>query len=120
MIWYRRKLSNTSDLNLYIAYESIRKSHMNRSFKSLLIIMVALMLSGCGDVAEDGFTQAQLDAFIEEDYEDMLRKYALLDDYGKSAVDSVLRTEFKRAQEQGTLNSGQSISVSVRSKRKRE
>ena len=70
MIWYRRKLSNTSDLNLYIAYESIRKSHMNRSFKSLLIIMAALMLSGCGDVAEDGFTQAQLDAFIEEDYED--------------------------------------------------
>ena len=54
---------------------------------------------------------------VEEDYEDMLRKYALLDDYGKSAVDSVLRTEFNRAQEQGTLNSGQSISVSVRSKK---
>ena len=53
---------------------------------------------------------------VEEDYEDMLRKYALLDDYGKRAVDSVLRTEFNRAQEQGTLNSGQSISVSVRSK----
>ena len=55
---------------------------------------------------------------VEEDYEDMLRKYALLDDYGKSAVDSILRTEFNRAQEQGTLNSGQSISVSVRSKPK--
>ena len=54
---------------------------------------------------------------VEEDYEDMLRKYALLDDYGKSAVDSVLRTEFNRAQEQGTLNRGQSISVSVRSKK---
>ena len=53
---------------------------------------------------------------VEEDYEDMLRKYALLDEYGKSAVDSVLRTEFNRAQEQGTLNSGQSISVSVRSR----
>ena len=53
---------------------------------------------------------------VEEDYEDMLRKYALLDDYGKRAVESVLRTEFNRAQEQGTLNSGQSISVSVRSK----
>lgn len=54
---------------------------------------------------------------VEEDYEDMLRKYALLDDYGKSAVDSVLRTEFNRAQEQGTLNSGQNISVSVKSRR---
>lgn len=53
---------------------------------------------------------------VEEDYEDMLRKYALLDDYGKSAVDSVLRTEFNRAQEQGTLNSSMSISVSVRSR----
>ena len=53
----------------------------------------------------------------EEDYEDMLRKYALLDEYGKSAVDSVLRTEFNRAQEQGTLNSSKSISVSVRSKK---
>jgi len=57
---------------------------------------------------------------VEEDYEDMLRKYALLDEYGKSAVDSVLRTEFNRAQEQGTLNSNKSISVSVRSKLKHE
>lgn len=53
---------------------------------------------------------------VEEDYEDMLRKYALLDEYGKSAVDSVLRTEFNRAQEQGTLNNSKSITVSVRSK----
>ena len=57
---------------------------------------------------------------VEEDYEDMLRKYALLDDYGKAAVDSVLRTEFNRAQEQGTLNNSQSISVSVLSKKKDE
>ena len=57
---------------------------------------------------------------VEENYEDMLRKYALLDEYGKSAVDSVLRTEFNRAQEQGTLNSSKSISVSVRSKLKHE
>ena len=54
---------------------------------------------------------------VEEDYEDMLRKYALLDEYGKSAVDSVLRTEFNRAQEQGTLNSRQNITVSVKSRR---
>ena len=53
---------------------------------------------------------------VEEDYEDMLRKYALLDEYGKSAVDSVLRAEFNRAQEQGTLNSKQNISVSVKSR----
>lgn len=61
--------------------------------------------------------EAQLGEWsVEEDYEDMLRKYALLDDYGKAAVTSVLRTEFNRAQEQGTLNSSKSISVSVRSK----
>ena len=43
-----------------------------------------------------------------------LRKYTLFDDYGKEAVDAVLRKEFNRAKEQGTLNS-MSISVSVRS-----
>lgn len=52
----------------------------------------------------------------EERYEDMIRRYALLDDYGKAAVDAVLRVEFRRSQEQGTLNSGQSLSVSVLSK----
>ena len=51
---------------------------------------------------------------VEEQYEDMLRKYTLLDDYGKDAVDAVLRKEFNRAQEQGTLNNSMSISVSVR------
>ena len=59
----------------------------------------------------------QLDDWqVEEQYEDMLRKYTLLDDYGKDAVDAVLRKEFNRAQEQGTLNNSMSISVSVRSK----
>ena len=53
---------------------------------------------------------------VEEQYEDMLRKYTLLDDYGKDAVDAGLRKEFNRAQEQGTLNNSMSISVSVRSK----
>ena len=57
---------------------------------------------------------------VEEQYEDMLRKYTLLDDYGKDAVDAVLRKEFNRAQEQGTLNNSMSISVSVRSKAKTE
>ncbi len=46
------------------------ESHMNRSIQSLLIIATAMMLAGCADVSEDGFTQAQLDAFVEEDYED--------------------------------------------------
>lgn len=55
---------------------------------------------------------------VEEDYEDMLRRYTLLDDYGRATVDSVLRTEFNRAQEQGTLNNSKSITVSVRSKPK--
>ena len=54
---------------------------------------------------------------VEEEYEDILRKYALLDDYGKAAVESVLRAEFKRTQEQGTLNSEQIIMVSVKSKK---
>lgn len=55
---------------------------------------------------------------VEEEYEDVLRKYALLDEYGKAAVDAVLRAEFNRSQEQGTLYNGQIISVSVRSKQK--
>ena len=44
-----------------------------------------------------------------------LRKYTLFDDYGKEAVGAVLRKEFNRAKEQGTLNNSMSISVSVRS-----
>ncbi len=57
---------------------------------------------------------------VEEKYEDVLRKYALLDDYGKAAVDSVLRIEFNRTQEQGTLNSSKIIFVSVQSKLKKD
>ena len=53
---------------------------------------------------------------VEEDYEDMLRKYILLDDYGKELVDAVLRKEFNRAMDQGTLNSKKGMSVIVRSK----
>ena len=53
---------------------------------------------------------------VEEDYEDMLRKYILLDDYGKELVDAVLRKEFNRAMDQGTLNSKKGMSVIVHSK----
>lgn len=58
--------------------------------------------------------------WVEEEYEDVVRKYALLDEYGKAAVDAVLRAEFNWAQEQGTLNNSLIISVSVRSKQKAE
>ncbi len=51
---------------------------------------------------------------VQEEYEDVLRKFALLDGYGQNAVAGVLRSEFARCQEQGTLKSGKSISVSVK------
>ena len=51
---------------------------------------------------------------VEEDYEDMLRKYVLLAEFGQRAVESLIRSEFVRCQEQATLNSGYGVSVSVR------
>jgi len=57
----------------------------------------------------------QLGAWIvEEEYEDVIRKFTLLDEFGQKTVSGVLRTEFARCQEQGTLRSGESVSVSVR------
>lgn len=53
---------------------------------------------------------------IVDELEDTFRKYALLDEYGKSAVNAVLRNEFNRSQEQGTLNKEMNISVSVKFK----
>ena len=53
---------------------------------------------------------------IQEDYEDVLRKYVLLDDFGQRSVESLIRSEFVRCQEQGTLNSSQIITVSVKAK----
>ena len=50
---------------------------------------------------------------VEEDYEDVIRKYSLLDDFGQKAVDGLLRAEFARCQEQGTLRNGESVAVSV-------
>ena len=79
-----------------------------------------LYLIGSTDQPTAARTEKDVDQLadwaIEEDYEDMLRRYTLLDDYGKATIDSVLRTEFNRCQEQGTLYSGMSIAVSVRSK----
>lgn len=51
---------------------------------------------------------------VQEEYEDVMRKFSLLDEYGQRSVAAVLRVEFARCQEQGTLKSGKSVSVSVR------
>ena len=51
---------------------------------------------------------------IREEYEDVMRKYSLLDDFGQKTIAAVLRMEFARCQEQGTLKSGKSVSVSVK------
>lgn len=78
------------------------------------------ILGTSDDARSPKLTEEELDQLaewtVEQDYEDMLRKYALLDDYGKTAIDAVLRAEFNRCQEQGTLYNGISIAVSVRSK----
>lgn len=50
---------------------------------------------------------------MQEEYEDVMRKYSLLDDFGQKTIAAVLRMEFARCQEQGTLKSGKSVSVSV-------
>ena len=51
---------------------------------------------------------------MQEEYEDVMRKYSLLDDFGQKTIVAVLRMEFARCQEQGTLKSGKSVSVSVK------
>jgi transcriptional regulator with XRE-family HTH domain len=51
---------------------------------------------------------------VQEEYEDVMRKFSLLDDFGQKAVNAILRTEFARCQEQGTLKSGKGISVTVK------
>lgn len=51
---------------------------------------------------------------MQEEYEDVMRKYSLLDDFGQKTIAAVLRMEFARCQEQGALKSGKSVSVSVK------
>lgn len=51
---------------------------------------------------------------MQEEYEDVMRKYSLLDDFGQKTIAAVLRMEFARGQEQGTLKSGKRVSVSVK------
>ena len=50
---------------------------------------------------------------VQEKYEDAVRKYVLLDEEGQQSVESLIRAEFARCQEQATLNSGNGVSVSV-------
>ena len=50
---------------------------------------------------------------MQTEYEDVIHKRSLLDDFGQKTIASVLRMEFARCQEQGTLKSGKSVSVSV-------
>lgn len=51
---------------------------------------------------------------VQEEYEDIMRKFSLLDEFGQKTIAGVLRTEFARCQEQGTLRSGKSVSVAVK------
>ena len=51
---------------------------------------------------------------VQEEYEDVMRKFILLDDYGQKAVTAVLRAEFARCQEQSSLRSGKGVSVTVK------
>lgn len=58
---------------------------------------------------------AQLgDWAVQEEYEDVMRKYSLLDEFGQKTITAVLRAEFARCQEQGTLKSCKGVSVSVK------
>ena len=54
------------------------------------------------------------DWVVQEEYEDVIRKYSILDDDGQRRISETLRTEFSRCVEQGSLKSGTSVSVSVK------
>lgn len=51
---------------------------------------------------------------MQKEYEDVMRKHSLLDEFGQKTTAAVLRMEFARCQAQGTLKSGKSVSVSVK------
>lgn len=62
----------------------------------------------------DDETAQLADWAVQEEYEDVMRKYSLLDEFGQKTITAVLRAEFARCQEQGTLRSGKGVSVSVK------
>lgn len=51
---------------------------------------------------------------VQEEYQDILRRYMLLDEYGQGAVDAIIRAEFVRCHEQGSLCRDSAFSVAVK------
>ena len=62
----------------------------------------------------EGEIQVMGNWIVQEEYEDVMRKFTLLDEFGQKAVSAVLRAEFARCQEQSTLKSGRGVSVTVK------
>jgi len=62
----------------------------------------------------EGEIQVMGNWIVQEEYEDVMRKFTLLDEFGQKAVSAVLRAEFARCQEQSTLRSGRGVSVTVK------
>lgn len=63
---------------------------------------------------DEGEIQVMGNWIMQEEYEDVMRKFTLLDEFGQKAVSAVLRAEFARCQEQSTLRSGRGVSVTVK------
>lgn len=51
---------------------------------------------------------------LEEDFTESTYSYLRLDDYGKEAVDSIIRAEMKRCKDMGTLGSREDYNVSIK------
>lgn len=51
---------------------------------------------------------------VQEEYQDILRRYMLLDEYGQGAVNAIIRAEFVRCHEQGSLCRDRGFSVAVK------
>ena len=62
----------------------------------------------------EGEIQVMGNWIVQEEYEGVMRKFTLLDEFGQKAVSAVLRAEFARCQEQSTLKSSRDISISVK------
>ena len=76
------------------------------------------ILGASDDLSAPALTDSEINDLgnwaVQEEYEAMMRKYALLDEFGQKAVKAVLRAEFARCREQSTLKSGRDISISVK------
>jgi transcriptional regulator with XRE-family HTH domain len=51
---------------------------------------------------------------LEEDFTETTYAYLRLDDYGKEAVESIIRAEMKRCKDMGTLGSREDYQVSIK------